>query len=105
MAARGPGPVADEATIAARTLRLVGRELALGLVVYASVAPGHPVRPFLGLLIAACAAAWSAADGLLTRPPARLAGGVVVETVLLTGCAVLIARLLHGAFGPMPVGW
>lgn len=105
MASRKPGSVAADARIVPQTLRLVWRELVLGLVVYVSVAPGHPVRPFLSLLIAACAALWSIADGSLTRPPTRLASGVLVETALLAGCAVLIAHLLHAAFGPMPIGW
>jgi ABC-type enterochelin transport system permease subunit len=104
MAARKPGSVADDARMVPQTLRLVWRELILGLLVYVSVVPGHPVRPFLGLLIAACAAMWSTTDGLLTRPATRIPSRILIETMLLTGCAVLIARLLHAAFGPMPIG-
>ena len=101
----GPHAAGERSRFGAQTLRLVGREIALGLIIHVSVVPDRPAEPFLGLLVAGCAAAWSAGDGLLSHRPVRTRKWVVIETVLLTGCAILVARLLQATFGPAPIGW
>lgn len=105
MLVRQPDPAAGQRSVGEQTVRLLRREVALALVLYACGGPGQAGAPFLWLLLATVATLWTASDGILVRKPPHVSSSILIEAVMLTSFAAIIARLFDIAFGPIPVGW